>query len=200
MKKFLLVLLLLSLCCCTVPCFAESPVQVTAEVEKWDWTPRTNTAGVLLFTLENKSGQTLDGLTLTLSPAMDDGRAWGDIVFTKVGEKKIGVRKRSDTTELETLAAGEKTIATVEWSSPKSMAAMKGAQITLTVADADGNVLGSGNVSMKKTSEMLTPQDLPLGGMRMSQWMIIALGLAAILLLAAFSRNWFRKQSETERR
>lgn len=198
-KLFLTMTLTVLLCVCMGPCFAAEGVTVEAQADEWQWKPRVNAAGTVTFTLENRSGKDLSDLILQLPAVNDGGRAWGEISFLTVGEKKIGARARGPETKLENFANGEKLTAVCEWNSPKTVAAMERAVVSLKVLSADGELLGEGKLTIPRTEKDYTVQDLPLAGMRISQWLTVLGGLSGVILILAFWRNWLRKQRETER-
>lgn len=134
-----LVTLLVPVFCC-----AESPVLISVQEHEWSWVPgevATFSGLVSYQNPENLSGATL---RLEIIPEPRDEDA-GRVVFTAVNDKRIKIRKQSDTYIIDDDDLSGDILFEGSWFIPEDSAYFK-ASLNASVISKDGNTLASGNL------------------------------------------------------
>ena len=137
---FLMALLVPVFCC------AESPVLISVQENEWSWVPgevATFSGLVSCHKPEDLSGATL---RLEIIPEPRDEDA-GRVVFTAVNDKRIKIRKQSDTNSIKDDDLSGDILFEGSWFIPEGSAYFK-ASLSASVIGKDGNTLASGNISI----------------------------------------------------
>ena len=137
---FLVTLLVPAFCC------AESPVLISVQENEWSWVPGEVATFSGLISCQNP--EDLSGATLRLEiiPEPRDEDA-GRVVFTAVNDKRIKIRKQSDTYNIDDDDLSGEIPFEGSWFIPEGSAYFK-AGLNASVIGKDGNTLASGNISV----------------------------------------------------
>ena len=136
MRTGIAILLCLVLCLCTTAGLGE--VQLTLEPAEWTW----EAGAVATFQGQlDSGGEDLTGAALTLSievsPQQEDP---GRVVFTSLNDKRLKVRKQSESHTLEEGETAQPLSFTGSWFLAEE-SYYNGANLRLTLTDADGKEL-----------------------------------------------------------
>ena len=146
MALVLTVLILLNI----LPAAAAGIAEIQVMENEWTWSP----GGVATFTgtITGEAGE-LEGATLALSISPEPkGEDSGSIVFTSVNNKKIKIRKQSDSYELNGLESMGAIPFEGSWFIPESSAFFK-AVVKVTASNALGEVIGEGSMTVGESGD-----------------------------------------------
>ncbi len=142
----------LALLCMCMMIWAASSADWQIEMTPAEWTWEAN--GVAAFSGVIKSGDgNVSGAVLTLSidTRMEDS---GEVLFTNLNGKKVKIRKRSSTAEMDLIGGGAENTFEGEWYLPAEVEeGLSSAVVHLSIADADGRELAKQDMQVGSQEE-----------------------------------------------
>ncbi len=190
------------LCCCMIfllplsaTAFGEAPVHEILE-EEWN----LDSGGAVTLSVRLK--QLPDGISsmkleIETVPASEE---IGSAVFTSVNEKKIKVRKQSDTLELDPETASDSILFSLCWTLPPDQT-FTGAGIHLVLLDGSGQPAGRITLAAKGITEQPSAGEGSTASIRMlprpDRVLHALLAAAAVIWVLALARILIRKKKSS---
>ena len=178
----------LTVLCMMVSIAAKADIQAEMKEGEWSWEAN----GTSMFSgVIRTDGADISGaeLHLAVETGLEDS---GEVLFTNVNDKKLKVRKRSDTVSMDIAGGNADNTFEAEWFLPSDVAGgLAAATFRLTVSDAEGKEIGQAvlNAGSSEMTETVLPAVSPV---RKAEQLIRYLLIAcAAVWLAAFGRHIF---------
>lgn len=169
------------LCCLMLTACAAGELSVRMEPAEWTWEANQTASftGVIQTDGEDLTGATLH---LEMETRMEDS---GEVLFTNLNGKKLKIRKRSDTVEMDLTGGNAENTFEGEWFLPAEVEeGLAHATVRLTISDAEGNPLKSAEMSVgSESAEEASVGTTPLGRAR-QLIRVLSIACAAVWLLA----------------
>ena len=154
-RKGLLFCILLLAVSCLFGAAADGVFTISTDTQQWNWDDEQ----LLAISLTNATDADLTDLTLSLSPAVEDGKEAATPVFYRKGIRRLNTKNRKPSFAVKSIAAGASSEYTLKYSLQNKQATK--VSFTLQVL-RQGQVMDTKQMSVTRSADSVGAYAVPL--------------------------------------